>query len=852
MALPWFLADSDKWELSPALYTLVVDAIKAASAGNEHTAAANALRNALGNTWSLEIYDGEELPAVFNYTGSLSVSVGRLLPPSSYSSSTVNALNASSSTLVGRIISLGNADRFLYTGNVGTGSNRNVWLSENFEPGDTPSISGNIGFPPEILTEAPAPAPAPAPGPGPAPAPEPSPAPGPVDRLFADDDVTNLTVGINATYANTSDKATNLVRASVGFNGSVGPSSTNPTPQEWSIPRYYGNNSHPQLKIRVYAPGSNPSNGTVVTVRAPSGARPSRPWKPSDGHFCVVNGNIIHEFWLCEPANSSHPEEWHAASYTPAPLKGASWGYYYNFGTDFRIPGMLGWGSTRAFGGSQNLGLVTRAELEAGLIPHAIGFAQRDRDHSTTNAPGFNHRWVWPATRDDGGRDYKEDVNGVRQGQYYGIPRSVNIDAEASSRGWHPYVKTIAKALQDYGAMVIDQSGGTCMYLELTTRNSALYSIIDNDNFNNQLRSAWNMLRRITNHTQATPKGRGSSDPAPSPSPSPAPAPEPPPPPTSLVNYPFKSDSAWNTKIPASAIWRGTSDPRTAMIRRNYGGGSHYDGDPKDFKWALNMWDYTIATWYASNGDPTVTIYQGGQQFVVNCPANAVPSGGSDRHMCIIDPDGLHSHDMWGAIRSGNRIDAESYVKTKLAGEGWRMVEERLQSPSNPRGLNTDNASAGGGGPRAVSAASLGGLIRKYDLDLGVINHALVFATPRRWANGRFGVRVHPANWISLGDGDESSGRWEPFTGTIRYSDRFALDKNINVNSLGLSREWTMIAKALQEYGMYMGDVAGPNNPCIYVEWPSVGNTPAYSGMKDLQEYSFAKITPHLMAIDWY
>lgn len=339
---------------------------------------------------------------------------------------------------------------------------------------------------------------------------------------------------------------------------------------------------------------------------------------------------------------------------------------------------------------------------------------------------------------------------------------------------------------------------------------------------------------------------------APPPDPDPDPDPPDPYPPGGWLERPFRADSAWNTPIPANAIWRGPSDPRTETIRRNYGGGSHYDGSPTNFQWALNLWDYTIYVWYAVATDPLVTIHQGGQQFVIRCPAGAIPSTGTDMHMCVVDPDQLHSHDMWGAQRvSANRINAASYVKTRLDGHGWRMVEERLQSGSNPRGLNPENASAGGGGPRAVSAASLGGLIRAGELERGVIEHALVFATPRRWANGRFGVRVHPANWISLGDGDESSGRWEPFTGTIRYSDRFGLSQSLNVDALPLSREWKIVLKALQIYGMYMGDVAGENTPCIYAEWPAVENRYGRA-MKDQQAQAFSYIRPNLFALDWY
>lgn len=320
---------------------------------------------------------------------------------------------------------------------------------------------------------------------------------------FAINDITNIKIGSTSVYADTSDLATNLVRASVGLNGHVGPSPQNPTPAEWSVPRYIGTASDPILNIRVYAPGTNPANGTVVSVRCPAGARPSRPWRPSDGHFCVINGNTIHEFWHCEPPTSAHPNEWYASSYTPAPLDGASHGYHIGFGGNHTIPGMLGWGSTRAFGGSQNLGLIMPAELEAGLIPHVIGFAQRMQDFSTTNAPGFSHRWVWPATRDDGGGSYTQGANGVRQGQCYAIPKTFNIDAQS----WPAAVKAIARALQDYGAICIDQSGSTCCFLELTTRTSATYAITDNSAFRSGLSAAWSQLRRITNHTQATPKG---------------------------------------------------------------------------------------------------------------------------------------------------------------------------------------------------------------------------------------------------------------------------------------------------------------------------------------------------------
>lgn len=335
--------------------------------------------------------------------------------------------------------------------------------------------------------------------------------------------------------------------------------------------------------------------------------------------------------------------------------------------------------------------------------------------------------------------------------------------------------------------------------------------------------------------------------PPPDPEDPPAPAPAP----GDLALYPFRADSAWNTLIPVDAQWRGISDPRTARIRSNRGGGNHYDNPPGSIVWALNLWDYTIATWYAKETDPLVTIYDAnGGVYTVRCPAEAVPSSGTDKHMCIISPDRTYSSDMWLATRSGNTINTDGYVRTRLDGMGWRMHEERLRGSGNPRGLNTDNAISGNGGPRAVSAGLLGGLIREQHLIDGVIPHALGMAIPRRWAKGGINVRIPPADLIiGWGDGDWSSGSWATFSGDIRYSDRFGLNKNINVNSLGLSREWTIVAKALQDYGVYMVDVAGENNPCLYAEWPAVRSRYG-DAMKNQQTTAFNAIIPHMMAID--
>lgn len=96
-------------------------------------------------------------------------------------------------------------------------------------------------------------------------------------------------------------------------------------------------------------------------------------------------------------------------------------------------------------------GLVRRWEIEAGRIGHALAFAYR--------GPGPD--FVYPASKSDGG-----NFGGV-----------LGLDMPEGSRlqldpVWdvsvlkHPMARVIARALQEYGAYVIDNSGSSKLYVE--------------------------------------------------------------------------------------------------------------------------------------------------------------------------------------------------------------------------------------------------------------------------------------------------------------------------------------------------------------------------------------------------
>ena len=100
------------------------------------------------------------------------------------------------------------------------------------------------------------------------------------------------------------------------------------------------------------------------------------------------------------------------------------------------------------------------------------------------------------------------------------------------------------------------------------------------------------------------------------------------------------------------------------------------------------------------------------------------------------------------------------------------------------------------GACRAAGVPLIAGLIRPEEIKQGKIAHALVFAyyTPKR------GIYVQPAS-----NSDGMSTR----SGAIPEGARLQLDPSLDIDKLKLKPAARIIAKALQEYGMYLGDAAG-------------------------------------------
>lgn len=260
-----------------------------------------------------------------------------------------------------------------------------------------------------------------------------------------------------------------------------------------------------------------------------------------------------------------------------------------------------------------------------------------------------------------------------------------------------------------------------------------------------------------------------------------------------LGNRLYSPSSPFNEPIPAGAALAPESD---AMVRSLEAGAAL-----KGF--VLTVGEWTVPTYVSGPTTPrqTVTLrkappdwnespdYQGfppgwsaslstplpGQLRGVPIPSGANPDPSLDAHMTVLDPASGCEFDLYGAHRTADGWQAVWGNSTRIGGSGIY-----------PAGM----------GPTAAGFAGNAGLVWPRELAAGRIEHALLFAYPFTKAGGP----VWPAT--------SSDGR-STDVGAIPEGTRVRLDPRLNLDSLGLAPYQRTIARALQRYGMILGDTGG-------------------------------------------
>lgn len=174
------------------------------------------------------------------------------------------------------------------------------------------------------------------------------------------------------------------------------------------------------------------------------------------------------------------------------------------------------------------------------------------------------------------------------------------------------------------------------------------------------------------------------------------------------------------------------------------------------------------------NSDPSIRQ----QLSAVPIPADARPANGSDHSLIIWQPATDTAWELWIAQRS----DAGAW--SSCWGGRIRGVSKSSGVFPSPYGV------------AASGLSYLGGAIKASELQSGTIKHALAIAV----VHTAEGVQVAPA---TRNDGNSTADD------AIPEGTRFRLDPTLDVTSLHLGKAGTAIARALQQYGMYVTDTSG-------------------------------------------
>ena len=236
---------------------------------------------------------------------------------------------------------------------------------------------------------------------------------------------------------------------------------------------------------------------------------------------------------------------------------------------------------------------------------------------------------------------------------------------------------------------------------------------------------------------------------------------------------PFADSSPFNSRIPDNAEIEPNSDEIVNNMMGSMSGGDLYVG--------IDLW--SVPVFFANSSTPQYDVDITDEWAIwdvmegVPIPDNAVPDPEEDGHMCIVDNDTLIEYDFWQAQKTPS---------------GWTASWGNMISLDS-EGIYTDNWGARGSG-----FALTAGLIFPNEVAQGQINHALAYSTD--WFYVKAGGAVRPA---TTSDGRSNA----PLA--IPEGTRLQLDPAIDVDNLGLPEAGKVIAKALQEFGMFLCDNGG-------------------------------------------
>jgi hypothetical protein len=298
------------------------------------------------------------------------------------------------------------------------------------------------------------------------------------------------------------------------------------------------------------------------------------------------------------------------------------------------------------------------------------------------------------------------------------------------------------------------------------------------------------------------------------------------------VVWPFASDSPWNVPVGAKARYEaivGNWDLSAISVYFNAPQGG---------------WPNTATFWKARTTDPirTVTVehdfmpnanpqdpnfgqvIRGPVSFQIRIPDGAIPSGPwtqpytNDAVMLVLDPDGHTLHEFYGARKAANGVDWKAYdfyrYDIRLDGYG-RSPYGYTMPDGDTRVKHT---------ARASGLQMIGGIVRPGELRNG-IKHALAAAVTPQQLN-RNGPGGRTFIWPASGSDDPDAAGYAT-VGNVYMGSLLAIPPSVNLDTLPFQTiEGKNIARAMQQYGVYISDTAG-GQMVLTVEYAAAAELPA-------------------------
>lgn len=268
----------------------------------------------------------------------------------------------------------------------------------------------------------------------------------------------------------------------------------------------------------------------------------------------------------------------------------------------------------------------------------------------------------------------------------------------------------------------------------------------------------------------------------------------------------FSDSSFWNQPIGDNPEIDPRSDEWIKML----------ESEPTGENFGLTFEKWTIPVYEVTDSTPYVNVnyhyltaeeketwnthtqnehFGHGPEFnPVPIPTHAVPDPEDDAHFAVVDWDRMLAWDMWGLKKLPDGTwETKTGMVYRLDGSGV-FEGEKL-------GYKDGESVHFHGPSRAAGVPVIAGLIMYDEVMEGEIRHKLSCAS--RFSGYKEFTR--PASWT---DGFTDGG--------IPQGAVIQLDPNLDLSKFDLTDEETVIARALQEYGMVVVDVA-QGNP-IYAE----------------------------------